>query len=246
MIVTKVTIEIVDINDNEPRFRNPLQIAATMTSSPTSIVVDVRESASVYTSFALPVAVDADGPESGVRTYELIELPPSFSTGSPTIGDEGADSGTFDLKIEARPHHQLEPRLVVLRPLDRERRATYRFRLFAYDGGRPPKSGSVDVLVRIIDSNDTSPVFVDLTTDSGYEANVTEDSPIGTTVVRVRAVDADEGPNAEVFYRFSGHTISSVHGHLFSIGNRSGAIVIAGQLDRERHAVSRAHVSCFE
>jgi len=64
----------------------------------------------------------------------------------------------------------LDPRLVVRRPLDRESRALYRRRLVAYDGGRPPRSASVQLTIHILDSNDNSPVF-DVPRALGYEVN---------------------------------------------------------------------------
>lgn len=72
------------------------------------VVVEIRESAVPGTSFALPVAVDPDGPQYGVRTYELVDL---SETGSDVM---------FGLDIVTRPRDQLEPRLVIRRPLDRE------------------------------------------------------------------------------------------------------------------------------
>lgn len=229
-----MTIEIQDINDNEPRFRD-YPVVPGLTSSPPAVIVRVRESASPGTSFALPVAVDSDGPESGVRTYELIETSSPIMYGSPSDSlSLETESGTFALDIITRPHDQLEPRLVVRRPLDRERRSDHRFTLIAYDGGRPPKSGSVEIEVQVLDSNDNTPVFN--VPPTGYEANVTENVVVGTSIIRVQAIDADEGPNAEVVYRFSAHTISA-YGNLFAIDNRTGKISVIGPLDRERFSV---------
>lgn len=226
-----MTIEIVDVNDNEPRFRGDYH---SMTSP--TIVVDVRESASPGTTFALPVAIDADGPEFSVRTYELIELT-STSFSSRQTGSDVLGGGLFALDIIARPHDQLEPRLVVRQSPDRERRAEHRFRLIAYDGGRPPKSGSVDIDIRVLDSNDNSPIFD--SSGPGYEANVSESVSPGTQIVRVRATDADEGLNGEIWYRMSAQTLST-YGSVFAIDNRTGDISVVGQLDRERHSVSNS------
>lgn len=126
----QVTIELADLNDNPPRFRD-----ATTT-------VGVRESAVAGTSFALPVATDADSPPNGVRAYELVD---------PDAGglDAAASTGALALSIVPRRDGSLDPRLVVRRPLDRERRPEYRLRLVAYDGGRPPLSAAVDVIVQV-------------------------------------------------------------------------------------------------
>ena len=213
--VIKVVIDIGDINDNTPRFRN-----ATAT-------VGVRESAVPGTSFALPVAVDADSPAFGVRAYELLD-----EDGTPA----GPEAEMVTLSIVTRRDGSLDPRLVVRRPLDRETRTEYRRRLVAYDGGRPPRSASVELVIQILDSNDNSPVF-DVPRGLGYEVNVTENVAVGTVLLRVHASDADEGLNGQVVYRFSSHTLST-YGELFNIDNITGEISVAGTLDRERHPVS--------
>jgi len=213
--IIKVIIDVADVNDNAPRFRDA------------SATVGVRESAVPGTSFALPVAVDADSPDLAVRTYELLE-----ENGMPP----GPEVEMVTLSIVTRRDGSLDPRLVVRRPLDRETQVEYRRRLVAYDGGRPPRSASVDLLIQILDSNDNSPVF-DIPRGLGYEVNVTENVAIGTVLLRVHATDADEGRNGEVVYSFSSHTLTT-YGELFNIDNVTGQISVAGTLDRERHPVS--------
>jgi len=213
--VIKVIIDIKDVNDNSPRFRDA------------SAIVGVRESALPGTSFALPVAVDADSPDLGVRAYELLE-----EDGTPP----GQEAEMVTLSIVTRRDGSLDPRLVVRRPLDRETQDEYRRRLVAYDGGRPPRSASIDLLIQILDSNDNSPVF-DIPYGLSYEVNVTENVAVGTVLLRVHAVDADEGLSGEVVYSFSSNTLTT-YGELFNIDNVTGEISVAGMLDRERHPVS--------
>ena len=213
--IIKVIIEIRDINDNSPRFRDA------------SATVGVRESAVPGTSFALPVAIDADSPDLGVRAYELLQ-----EDGTPA----GQEAEMVTLSIVTRRDGSLDPRLVVRRPLDRETQAEYRQRLVAYDGGKPPRSASIDLLIQILDSNDNSPVF-DIPYGLGYEVNVTENVAVGTVLLRVHATDADEGLNAEVVYSFSSNTLTT-YGELFDIDNVTGEISVAGTLDREIHPVS--------
>lgn len=213
--IIKIVIDIADINDNAPTFRDA------------SATVGVRESAVPGTSFALPVAIDADSPDLAVRAYELLA-----EDGTPY----GPEAETVTLSIVTRRDGSLDPRLVVRRQLDRETQAEYRRRLVAYDGGRPPRSASVDLLIEILDSNDNSPVF-DIPRGLSYEVNATENVGVGTVLLRVHAEDADEGLNGEVVYSFSSHT-RTTYGHLFSIDNVTGEISVAGTLDREIHPVS--------
>jgi len=79
-----------------------------------------------------------------------------------------------------------------------------RFLVVATDRGRPlTRSASATAVVRVIDVNDESPVFVDVAPSGGYELRVVENVPPGTVVGRVEARDADHGRNAVVSYALS-------------------------------------------
>jgi len=54
---------------------------------------------------------------------------------------------------------------VVARPLDRETASSYRVTVLAVDGGRPARTGSIDVDVIVGDVNDNRPVFERATYD---------------------------------------------------------------------------------
>ena len=84
--------------------------------------------------------------------------------------------------------------LILTRALDRESRDRYEVKVVAYDGGSPPRSGSVEVKVVVSDANDNGPVFE----YSSYEVTVAENIETGTTVAKVTAFDADDGINAQV------------------------------------------------
>ena len=210
--IVKVTLEIEDINDHSPQFRGPRQV-----------VIPIRESAAVGNSFPLPVASDADSLDYGVRRYTLVPVEP--------------DADEFRLNVGARRDGTLEPRLIIQKSLDREKKERHQLKLIAFDGGTPPKSAVVDLTVDVLDSNDHVPVF-----DSPvYEVNVTENAPFGTKILRVRATDNDTGVNGEITYGFSNQTMTA-YGHLFSIHNQTGEISIKGNIDYETHAVHQLSV----
>ena len=84
--------------------------------------------------------------------------------------------------------------LVLTARLNRETRASHALRLTAVDGGVPPRSGSLLVLITVLDSNDNKPEFG----RAQYEVRLVENAPIGTVVLRVQATDSDIGPNGQV------------------------------------------------
>uniref|UniRef100_A0A3Q2YBQ3 Protocadherin-16 n=1 Tax=Hippocampus comes TaxID=109280 RepID=A0A3Q2YBQ3_HIPCM len=112
-------------------------------------------------------------------------------------------------------------------PLDREKRARYTLTVAAQDQGHPPRSSSATVEVTVMDMNDHSPQF----SSNGYTADVSEDVPIGSLVLDVKATDLDEGPNSQVVYFLSRGSES-----MFVIDQNTGRIITAALLDRERTA----------
>lgn len=113
------------------------------------------------------------------------------------------------------------------RPLDREKKAVYTLIVTAQDQGQPSLSGTATVEVNILDMNDHSPQFQ----SSTYTADVSEDVPIGSLVLEVKAIDLDHGPNSQVQY-FLSHGSQS----MFIIDQNTGRIITAAPLDRERVA----------
>ncbi|XP_047002978.1 cadherin-related tumor suppressor-like [Schistocerca americana] len=85
--------------------------------------------------------------------------------------------------------------LVTARALDREARPLYNLLVTARDRGRPPLSSTVQVTVVLKDVNDAAPEFI-----SPGEVSVAENTPAGTVVLAVKAVDRDEGRNGYVEY----------------------------------------------
>ncbi|XP_034242049.1 cadherin-related tumor suppressor [Thrips palmi] len=109
--------------------------------------------------------------------------------------------------------------------LDRESTATYQLQVEAVDEGRPQLTGSAAVLVTVLDKNDNPPRFSRL-----FSVNVTENSEMGTFVIRVTSSDLDEGVNANATYSFTENP-----GDKFAIDPISGNVTVAGPLDREQH-----------
>ncbi|XP_034148189.1 protocadherin-15b isoform X4 [Esox lucius] len=103
--------------------------------------------------------------------------------------------------------------LTLLKPVDREVQDSYTFTMVASDGVQ--ESTPVTVHITVIDANDNTPTFP----NASYSVNVYTDMQPGETVLRVMALDADEGPNGLLTYTI----LAGDQGH-FVINNRSGVI----------------------
>ena len=174
------------------------------------------------------------------RTQYTISISESADTGQHVIGvsAEDLDSGEFGqvtYHIESSDSSVLETfnldpttgSISTRRALDREQQSMYEFSVVAEDGGDPPLTGSVQVVVRVEDVNDQSPVF----TAAGYEASVPENATGGTEVVTVAATDGDSETTSLEYFLQAGN----VQGR-FSLDRTLGLLSTRGTLDREETA----------
>ena len=72
--------------------------------------------------------------------------------------------------------------------LDYERAKEYFLTIQALDGGSPPLSNHATVNISIMDVNDNKPIFTQLS----YTAAITENSPVGSSIVTLTATDLDQ------------------------------------------------------
>ncbi|XP_059387785.1 protocadherin-15-like isoform X1 [Carassius carassius] len=105
--------------------------------------------------------------------------------------------------------------LTLLRPVDHEEQPSYVFTMTASDGVQ--ESSPVTVDITVIDTNDNTPTFPNVS----YSVNVYTDMQPGDTVLKLTALDADEGPNGLVSYKI----LAGDQGH-FTISDYTGMITV--------------------
>ncbi|XP_055576558.1 protocadherin-15 isoform X4 [Falco biarmicus] len=106
--------------------------------------------------------------------------------------------------------------LTLLQPVDREVQQLYTFSMAASDGVQESVPVTVNILV--IDANDNSPTFSNIS----YNVKIYTDMRPGEGVIKLTAVDADEGPNGQIVYEI----LAGDQGD-FIINDRTGLITIA-------------------
>ncbi|XP_070600344.1 protocadherin gamma-B5-like [Erythrolamprus reginae] len=161
------------------------------------------------TKFLLGTAEDADIGINSLQNYQLSSNP------------------YFILEVEESQDGNKFADLVLQKPLDRESQEYIHLVLMAMDGGEPRKNSTVQILINITDANDNPPIF----TQEIYRVSLTENAPIGTTVLQTSASDDDEGINAQIRYHFSNLPIKAQE--KFSMDPIKGVIILIKTLDFE-------------
>lgn len=119
--------------------------------------------------------------------------------------------------------------ITVAASLDFESMPEYKLIVRATDG-KTSAHAEVVVDIMVTDVNDIAPVF----NRSFYLAKTTENTPVGTPVVTVQAMDGDSGINKQISYSIQN---ASRENQYFTINETSGVLSVAKNLDYETRVV---------
>ncbi|XP_058030832.1 protocadherin alpha-5-like isoform X10 [Ahaetulla prasina] len=194
-----VEVEIEDINDNAPIFSAREQILS---------IAELTTASG--TLFPLEGASDADIGTNALLTYKL------------------SPSNNFILDLGNDEDESKSVVLLLKVPLDREESPVHHLVLTATDGGEPKLTGTVQLVINVLDVNDNPPVF----NQSAYRVKLLENTVSGSLVINLNATDLDEGVNREISYFFSNKAPPHVT-KVFSINSDIGEIRMIGKLDYE-------------
>ncbi|CAO2593784.1 Protocadherin alpha-C2 [Lemmus lemmus] len=209
--VFHVEVEVRDINDNPPVFPE------------TKKSILVAESRPPETRFPLDGASDADIGVNSALTYRLDP------------------SDYFALDTQNNRERTSSLSLVLKKSLDREEIKEHRLLLTASDGGKPELTGTVQLLITVLDVNDNTPEFDRFI----YKVRVLENARNGTLVINLNATDPDEGTNGDIIYSFR-RPVSPAVGYAFYIDPSSGEVRTKGQLDYEENKLYEIPVEAVD
>ncbi|KAK1172112.1 hypothetical protein AOXY_G4606 [Acipenser oxyrinchus oxyrinchus] len=139
----------------------------------------VPEMSPVGTSVVQVTATDADDPTYGNSARVVYSI------------------------LQGQPYFSVEPKTGIIRTalpsMDREAKDQYLLVIQAKDmvGQMGGLSGTTSVTVTLTDVNDNPPRFA----RKSYQYNVPESLPVVSVVAKIKAADADVGPNAAMEYR---------------------------------------------
>ncbi|XP_075852261.1 protocadherin beta-17 [Microcebus murinus] len=190
-------LQVQDVNDHAPEFLE------------SEILLKIPESSHPGTPYPLNIAQDLDAGGNTVQNY-IISTNPHFHL----VTRNHSDGRKY-------------PELVLDKALDREEQPEIRLTLTAMDGGSPPRTGTSQVLIVILDINDNSPEFAQRL----YEAQVPENSRVGSLVITVSARDLDAGTHGELSYSFFQSSNQVIQA--FEINTVTGEIRLKKVLDFE-------------
>ncbi|XP_015241891.1 PREDICTED: protocadherin Fat 4-like isoform X2 [Cyprinodon variegatus] len=149
------------------------------------------------------LAIDADSPTYSTVWYKITE-------------------GNIDESFMLDPENGLVSTTI---SLDRESIPFFNLTVEAAEPGNPLHTDHATVIIAVLDRNDNAPSLSQM-----YLAEVSEDAPIGYTVLQITSTDDDTDSNAEISYHISDHNQDLP----FDIESSTGCITVKRSLDREK------------
>ncbi|XP_053098808.1 protocadherin beta-1-like [Hemicordylus capensis] len=193
----RIEVQIEDVNDNSPQF------------SQNQFLFEIPEQTRTNTRFPLDRAQDPDKGENAVQNYTL------------------SPNGHFRLDVQSHSDGNKYAELVLEKPLDREVDSQLFLILSAVDGGIPKRTGTTQIIIHVLDTNDNAPQFQ----QSQYHVKLPENSPQDTLVTKVEATDGDIGFNAHITYSFSQVAENVLRS--FKLNKDTGELTVTGRIDYE-------------
>ncbi|KAL7054686.1 hypothetical protein AAHC03_025830 [Spirometra sp. Aus1] len=234
-------LNILDVNDRAPSWET------------SEFHIYLRDGDPAGTLLFLPLAEDPDSGPNGEITYSL-----QTEDDSPSLPTQGfahptedfrkrSATGLFELVKEPEiaihsaqglmlPRVSNKLALRLRTPIDREQSPEIIcLTLVARDAGSPkPLEGRLKIIINVTDVNDNPPVFE----RPLYKVNmISEDTPVGTTLIQLHAQDRDTGPNAELSYRLedNGQPVMELIDHFFQI-TQHGELKVRRRLNVDKVA----------
>uniref|UniRef100_A0A667GU05 Protocadherin beta 16 n=2 Tax=Lynx canadensis TaxID=61383 RepID=A0A667GU05_LYNCA len=164
--IFQAELRVKDINDNSPVFTEREMILRIPENSPLGI------------AFPLSNALDLDVGSNNVQNYKI------------------SPNSHFRVLTRKLSDGRIYPELVLEEELDREEEPEIVLTLTALDGGSPPRYGTAQVRIEVVDSNDNAPQFE----QPIYKVQIPENSHVGSLVVIVSARDLDSGVYGKIAY----------------------------------------------
>uniref|UniRef100_A0A3P8YQ37 Cadherin domain-containing protein n=1 Tax=Esox lucius TaxID=8010 RepID=A0A3P8YQ37_ESOLU len=219
-----VSVETV-INNPLKLYRLEINILDVNDNAPSftekSQTIDIAESTSPGAKFALLEAIDADVGKNTVNTYKL--------------------SANEYFTLDIHKGESVSAELVLQKALDREKQPVIQLTLTAVDGGNPPKSGTSEIKINVLDINDNRPLF----SRSLYKTRIFENTPSGTTLIMLNATDMDEGTNSEIVYSFRTKGQDQIL-DVFEIDPKTGTITVKSNVDFEESTAFEIHAQASD
>ena len=180
-------------------------------------LLDVNDNAPVFDQFQADIALPANTPPGAIVT-----------TVSAQDTDEGINAQVvYTVQGNAFAIGSISGRITLEQALDFDTQNMYTVLVMATDMGDPPLSTLATLNITVLPPDPTLLQF----SSSAYNTSLTENSPVGSEILRLTASPVNQSEQAEAIQ--IGYAIQSPLGVPFELNTTSGVLSVSGGIDRE-------------
>ncbi|XP_042309716.1 protocadherin Fat 2 [Sceloporus undulatus] len=204
-----------------------------------NLTVEVTDGSSIIKTqaYVRVIGINQHGPQFLEYQYE-VHIPEDTPPGTEFIRVGATDKDqkkgliyTLQSSVDPRSMKlfQMDPSngaLMSVAGLDFQTMSLHTLTVMVRDQEGPIKRDFARVVIHVEDCNNHPPQFTNL----HYNAEILDAAPVGTEVAQVRALDQDQGINAEIHY----HLVAGNNGDSFTIDMFSGIITISHKLHHSK------------
>uniref|UniRef100_A0A8D0DTW5 FAT atypical cadherin 2 n=1 Tax=Salvator merianae TaxID=96440 RepID=A0A8D0DTW5_SALMN len=204
-----------------------------------NLTIEVTDGSSTIKTqaYICVIGINQHGPRFVEYQYE-VHVPEDTLPGTEIIWVTATDKDhgkglIYTLQSSADPQSmklfQIDPSrgaLMTLARLNSQPLSLHILTVMVRDQEVPIKRDFATVTIHVEDCNSYPPQFTNL----HYKAGVLDTAPVGTEVMQVRAMDQDQGVNAEIHYYLE----AGNNGEFFAINKLSGIITVSKKLDQSK------------
>lgn len=202
--VTPITIIVTDVDDHVPKFNKE--------------VFDISIPENIENGSPVPgLSIYAEDNDIGQNSKYDLSLRNVFNSEDVFALSNEHGEGRTPISIKVKDSSKLDY------DVDDDDKRMFSFDIVTSAGNRELSSARVNI--KLLDMNDNSPVFDDIS----YKFNVLENATIGTKIGEVFATDKDYGTFGEIVY-----TLTGFGSNLFKTDRSKGDIYVAQLLDYEK------------
>ncbi|CAH1785856.1 unnamed protein product [Owenia fusiformis] len=205
---TRLTVNIIDSDDQPPKFQYEEYKYQVVGAKP----VNSGRGSPLYSAW--PASLRAFDQDFGINQTIHYALD-NIGRGVNGFFDIDTETGQLMQKQTVQKFNGAYPE--------------FQLQVRGYQADRPSMSATTNVIVSVLDLNEDTPTFDPAT----YNARVTENMPVGTSVTTVTATDSDFGDNGVFEYQMTDPSGT------FSVDPQSGVVRVANSFKLDREANER-------
>lgn len=196
-------------------------------------ILDVNDFVPHISGISQPINVYENVPPGQIIAYLMpVDLDAGLNGTVNFSIANGNEESFFNMSVPSSGGNTSDRLIILNKRINYETHKAFNLTLSLSDFGQPPLTATQYLLINILDVDDEVPTF-----DVGFNFNVSEDHPIGSTypIGIIDATDSDSPTHSQIFYQLDvDNSRDVIAAEYFAVNTTSGELYLIEKLDFDR------------